>query len=263
MDSKVLARAKTVTRDLADKVASQQGVVIPEEHLDQIAGKAASKIPEGMADKLSSSVFDAAVLAAVTEAANEISGNGNDKQAAHGGANMTLDYVDKINLESDKVAATHGPLAGAQVRVGRVAEDLPGAVAALFEKMAGMQDFIVKLSSVVEAITEGAVAQVAANQGNADATVQAASGTDESTQAELKNLEKVTGAGTGTSVMTGDPTGEASKITNPGAAGAGGVAPNPEPTTGDLIASSKATNSKVESILAKVKADKLARRAGK
>jgi hypothetical protein len=237
----------------ADKLASAGGPAISGENVQEIAEYAAAKLPDNIVDVLSGAQLEGVAEMAIQEALTELA---NDKQA-HGGAEMSnrveLDYVDLINLDADKVASVHGPMAGAEMRLRRVAEDVPGVLAAAVEKLAAVQNLVVKIASVVETLAANAGAQIAAEQGNADAVLQDGKGKDESTESELKSLVKVTGEGTGTSYMTGDPTGKESKITDPGAAGAGGIAPNKQPTTGDIIAAANTRGASTKQLFEEMK----------
>lgn len=241
----------------ADKLASAGGPAVSADNVREIAEYAAGKLPDNITDVLSGAQLEGVAEMAIQEALMELS---NDKQA-HGGAEMSgnrvdLDYVDMINLDADKVASLHGPMAGAEVRLARVAQDVPGVLAAAVEKLAAVQNLVVKIASVVETLAAEAGKQIAADQGNADAVIQDGKGKDESTQEELKSLVKVTGEGTGTSYMTGDPTGKESKITNPGAAGAGGITPNKAPTTGDIIAAANQRGATTKQLFEKIKLER-------
>lgn len=259
-DSLVLQAVRT----RADKLASAGGQSIPEEDLLFIAEHAADRLPNGVTDVVAGAQLSGLVERAIDDTLREISQfeETSDKQAAHGGANMDwnkhdksqLDYVDSINLDADKVASLHGPMGGAQYRLQAISEDVPSAVAALYEKTASLQDLVVKIASVVEDLSNKAAAQISADQGNADAVIQDGKGKDESTEEELDNLVKVTGEGTGTSYMEGDSTGEESKITKPGAKGAGGIDPNKKPTTGDIIAAARERSLSTKKLLQELKA---------
>jgi hypothetical protein len=242
----------------ADKLASAGGPAVSLDNVREIAEYAAGKLPSDITDVLSGAQLEGVAEMAIQEALMELS---NDKQA-HGGAEMSganrvdLDYVDVINLDADKVASVHGPMAGAEVRLARVAQDVPGVLAAAVEKLAAVQNLVVKIASVVETLAAEAGKQISADQGNANAVIQDGAGKDESTEDELKKLVKVTGEGTGTSYMTGDPTGKESKITNPGNAGAGGIAPNKAPTTGDIIANANARGASTKQLFEKIKLER-------
>lgn len=160
-----------------------------------------------------------------------------------------MDYVDKINYSADKVAAANlNPMAGAMARYNMISEDVPGAVAALFEKTAAMQEVLVKLANVVETLTENAADLIAANQGNADATVQGGEGTDESTNEGLKKKQTVESGALDNGIMQDAKNG--GDITSKQYADAGvGVSKNKKETTGDIIAAAKQRSGRVQSIL--------------
>lgn len=163
--------------------------------------------------------------------------------------NYEFDYVDDINMAADKLAAANmNPIVGAAARYQMIAQDVPGAVAALFEKTAAMQDVVVKLANVVSQLTENAASLIAANQGNADATIQGGEGTDESTNEDLKKKQTVASGALDNSIMQ-----DAKKegdITSKEYADAGvGVSKNTKETTGDIIAAAKLRSNRVRSIL--------------
>lgn len=163
------------------------------------------------------------------------------------------DYVDNVNMTADKIAAaTLNPMMGDVSRYQQIAQDVPGAVAAVYEKVAALQDVVVKLASVVENIAEGASELVAANQGNADTRIQAAEGMDESTNEELKKMETAASGSLDNGYMQDAKDG--GDITSKKYADAGvGVSKNPKETTGDIIASYKQRNSRVQAILRNLK----------
>lgn len=164
-----------------------------------------------------------------------------------------LDYVDKINLTADKIAvANMDPYAGALARYQQISQDIPGAVAAAYEKLAALQDVVVKIASVVENIAEGASELVAANQGNADTRIQGEEGVDESTNEELKDMETTLSGDLDNSLMQDSKDG--GDITSKKYADAGvGVSKNPKETTGDIIATAKQRNNRVAKILRDLK----------
>lgn len=170
---------------------------------------------------------------------------------------LKMDYVDQINYNADKVAAANGnnPYVGAVSRYNQVAADVPGAVAAVCEKLGALQNVVVKLASVVENIAEGASELIAANQGNADTRIQGAEGVDESTNEDLKKMESTVSGDLDNSIMQ-DSKNEGD-ITSKKYADAGvGVAKNPKQTTGDIIAAAKRNNSRVANILRELQAKK-------
>ena len=165
--------------------------------------------------------------------------------------NYEFDYVDDINMAADKLAAANmNPIVGAAARYQMIAQDVPGAVAALFEKTAAMQDVVVKLANVVSQLTENAASLIAANQGNADATIQGGEGNDESTNEELKKKQTVASGSLDNSIMEDAEKGKGGDNTSKEYADAGvGVSKNTKETTGDIIAAAKLRSNRVRSIL--------------
>ncbi len=163
-----------------------------------------------------------------------------------------MDYVDKINYNADKIAAANlDPMAGAMARYQMISDDLPGAVAALFEKTAAIQDVLVKLADAFQAQVENATQLIAANQGNADATVQGGEGTNESTNEDLKKKQTVESGALDNSLMT-DAKNEGDIKSKQYADAGVGVSPNKKETTGDIIAAAKQRSGRVQSILREI-----------
>lgn len=177
---------------------------------------------------------------------------------------QNFDYVDKINMNADKVAASTGnPYAGAVARYNQIAADLPGAVAAVFEKVATMQDVLVKFANVLDKIAENAVEGqadravaelISANQGNADTQVQTVGGVYESTQDSVEDSSAKSGDLDNGYMQDAKNEGDitSAQYNQKGV----GLSPNKKETTGDIIAAAKLKNEKVQAVLRRLKNNK-------
>ena len=252
-----LAGINATAVEIAKIARTAMGVDIPEDKIATIVKRAEGKLQDDIFEQEDKVAASAQVCKAIREASNELkdeelSSNNKDKT---GGSVMSAekrflpkrekDFIDEVNDAGDKIAAGQGPVAGTEVRMMHIQKDPVGAIAVAFEKLGNLAADIDKIAEAIGKM-EADVATIASKDApGADAVVQDETGKDEGAdETVIVDAEKA-----GLGIMTGDPSGQKSKPTNPAVAGAGGVAANPKATVGDVIANANKAQARVANVL--------------